>query len=90
MFLGKGSYAATLWRDAPESEIDWPALMNRLIASSQRLVDPSTGRILRRLKQWLSLAARYGKFEQFDAIKRAESIPELFTLLQPRALAAVA
>lgn len=59
--------------------VEWSALMERLIARSG--LESSSGRILRRLKQWLSLAARFGTFRDFDAIKRSESIDELMLIL---------
>jgi tRNA-dihydrouridine synthase C len=34
-----------------------------------------------RLKQWLKIAARYGSFSQFDAVKEASTVEELFVLL---------
>ena len=65
---------------APEQLPDWPGLLDRLIEHSDG--ETSTGRILRRVKQWLSLAARYGSFTRFDEIKRTESLAELLQLLR--------
>ena len=63
-----------------EQPPDWPGLLGRLIQHSDG--ETSTGRILRRAKQWLSLAARHGRFTRFDEIKRTESLAELLQLLR--------
>ena len=67
--------------EAPETEFAWPVLLQKLVDSSIALELGSPGRILRRLKQWLSLAARYGTFAQFDEVKRSESLEDLFAAL---------
>jgi len=89
--LGRGALANPLLAGHVAAELslpngtdwktDWPTLLRRLIGTSQSFIDPSTGRILRRLKQWLSLAARYGTFAEFDDVKRATTIEELFAVL---------
>ena len=71
-----------LLKVAPETEFAWPALLQKLVDRSIALELGSPGRILRRLKQWLSLAARYGTFTRFDSVKRAESLEELFAAFQ--------
>jgi len=58
-------------------ELDWATLLNRLVARSREHYDAEGSRLLRRLKQWLSLAARYGNFTGFEAIKRASTLGEL-------------
>lgn len=88
--LGRGALANPLLSRQVASElglivsvraapVEWAALMTRLIARSG--VESSSGRILRRLKQWLSMAARFGTFREFDAIKRSESIDELMRIV---------
>jgi tRNA-dihydrouridine synthase C len=52
---------------------DWPARLRGLIEA-----DKHVGR----LKQWLKMAATVGTFERFDAVKRAESVEELFAALE--------
>ncbi len=59
---------------------DWPVRLRMLIDRATELGHPKGGNV-RRLKQWLSMAARFGTFTQFDAIKRTESIEELFAVL---------
>lgn len=70
-----------LQHEGPGPEFAWPTLLRKLVDSSIALELGSPGRILRRLKQWLSLATRYGTFTQFDAVKRVESLEELFAAL---------
>jgi hypothetical protein len=38
-------------------------------------------RSLMRLKQWMSLASKFGGFEHFDALKRTESVEAFFEVL---------
>lgn len=88
--LGRGALANPLLANRVAAElglivsvdavpVEWSALMKRLIARSGE--ESSSGRILRRLKQWLSLAARFGSFREFDAIKRSASIDELLRIV---------
>ena len=37
---------------------------------------------VRRLKQWLNLAAKFGTFVGFDTIKRAANCDELFVIMR--------
>ena len=73
--------AAELGLLAPKASVpvEWALLMQRLIARSGE--ESSSGRILRRLKQWLSLAARFGSFREFDAVKRSETLDELLRIV---------
>ncbi len=67
-------------RDASEPG-DWPARLRSLIDHAHALGQGERGGNVRRLKQWLSMAARFGTFEHFDAVKRTESVRELFEVL---------
>ena len=60
---------------------EWPARLRLLIGSAEGLGHAKGGNV-RRLKQWLSMAARFGTFEHFDAIKRTESVEELFAVME--------
>ncbi len=58
----------------PAGEIDWPAELQSLLTWSP------VGSV-KRMKQWLRMAAAYGTFARFDEVKRAESVPELLAIL---------
>ncbi len=62
--------------------LDWIANLNRLVEWMNRLKTYPAEFILARLKQWLHMAARFGTFTRFDAIKRAKSVEMLFADLQ--------
>ena len=38
-------------------------------------------RPLMRMKQWLNLASKFGRFSHFDAVKHSASVGELYTRL---------
>ena len=66
--------------DESDTLCDWiPRLyrLNQLIAK----FDGDRSRALHRMKQWLSMAARFGKFPAFDEVKRSQSVEELFASL---------
>jgi tRNA-dihydrouridine synthase C len=71
--------------EEPDAPVDWPAQLQRLVVWSEQFPDCRPGRVLARLKQWLGLAAKFGRFTRFDAVKRAESLDELFAGLAERA-----
>jgi tRNA-dihydrouridine synthase C len=57
--------------------IDWTAQLLRLIDHT-----PTTGsRLVHRMKQWLRMAATFGDFRRFDAVKRAGTVGEVFAIL---------
>jgi len=58
--------------------VDWPSLLRRYIHWARSTGRYSPDAILRRLKQWLNMAGTFGAFTQFDRIKRARHIEELF------------
>jgi tRNA-dihydrouridine synthase C len=62
--------------------IDWPTRLQTLIDQTPRAVVQPTGRMVHRMKQWLRMAATFGDFRRFDAIKRANSVDELFSILR--------
>jgi tRNA-dihydrouridine synthase C len=63
--------------DAAARPVDWPEHLRRLVGWTRRFPGSSTAGTVRRLKQWLSLAARYGGFSGFGAVKRAGTVEEL-------------
>lgn len=63
----------------PEDEsIDWRSQLESLVTWTGRYREVRPERVVRRLKQWLKMAANRGTFARFDAIKRAETFEELF------------
>ena len=58
--------------------IDWHAQLRRLVEWSRRFPGHRPEGTVRRLKQWLHLAAVHGSFAHFHAIKRATTLDELF------------
>ncbi len=61
---------------------EWGPLLRGLVEWSEYYGQGSPKYTVRRLKQWLSLAAKFGDFPYFDSIKKAETTEELFELLQ--------
>jgi tRNA-dihydrouridine synthase C len=67
---------------APEKgPIDWREQLERLIEWTGRYREVRSDRVVRRLKQWLKLAATRGTFDRFDAVKRAADAEGLFAAL---------
>ena len=63
------------------SSEDWCHLLQKLVDYSVYFHQAGENLILCRLKQWLSIAARYGSFDKFDLVKRSETAAELFKRL---------
>jgi len=70
------------------ARFDWPTLLHRLVEWSKRFVPYRSELLVRRLKQWLKLAATFGSVHGFDAIKRAGTVEELMQQLPDARLAA--
>lgn len=67
--------------------LDWLPLLHRLAQLMTEMTMASSSRIVRRLKQWLSLAAQRGSFATFDAVKKAHDFDEFVRILDgPRAI----
>ncbi|MFN8608417.1 MAG: tRNA-dihydrouridine synthase family protein [Vulcanimicrobiota bacterium] len=73
-----GLVAGELGLEAPVQALDWPALLRGLVRHSQGLPPSGT---LTRLKQWIRIASRYGRFAHFDRLKRSTSLDEFFAIL---------
>lgn len=67
----------------PEPPVDWPAQLRRLVDRMAETGRDRPERAVRRLKQWLKLAATFGGFTGFDAVKRAATVEELLAALDP-------
>ncbi len=65
----------------PQS-FDWPTQLERLIRWTQHYQGVDAGRMIRRLKQWLNMAASFGTFTGFGAVKRATTTEEMFATLR--------
>lgn len=60
----------------------WPEAFQAFIAISQKYEGYSPIRALHRLKQWSSLAHRFGEFPHFDQFKRAESLEDAMKMVR--------
>jgi tRNA-dihydrouridine synthase C len=60
---------------------DWRAPLRDLVTWTEHFHDGRAEKTLCRLKQWLRVASAAGTFARFDAVKRAESLDELFAVL---------
>lgn len=65
--------------DEADRPVDWPGHLGRLVGWARRFPGYNPVGIVRRLKQWLGLAARHGAFGEFEAVKRAGTVDELLT-----------
>lgn len=62
-------------------ESAWSALFREFVRISGEREDGGRGHSLLRLKQWMKLAHRFGRFEHFDALKQIETLREFFDRL---------
>ena len=67
--------------DTTPAAFDWASLLQCYNARMEVLGDQTPRRRLLRLKQWLRFASHHGHFPAFDAIKRVETLEELFAIL---------
>jgi tRNA-dihydrouridine synthase C len=65
----------------PGEPFDWAAQLQSLVDWAKGFPESQPHRIVPRLKQWLKMAANFGNFTGFEAIKRASSVEELFANL---------
>lgn len=64
-----------------ENDCYWCDLMQQLVLHMRALLGHSVRLSLKRLKQWLKLAALHGDFADFDRVKRCETLDELYAVL---------
>lgn len=64
-----------------QQEPDWVRLFQSLLEITERYCGKAPKRELARLKQWMKLATSYGQFRYFHEVKHAETLEELFGLL---------
>ncbi|MCE9566254.1 MAG: tRNA-dihydrouridine synthase family protein [Planctomycetes bacterium] len=90
--LGRGALASPLLARQVAAELglippetnatfEWVPHLQQLVEWTEEFDAIRPGRIVPRLKQWLKMAANFGAFTGFDAIKRATSVEELFATL---------
>lgn len=65
-----------------ERAFDWSAQLRELVTWSHHFGMMQSDKNVSRLKQWLRLAAQFGSFTRFDAVKRAVTVTELFAALE--------
>ncbi len=61
---------------------DWIPLLQRLVDLMAFYGERVPAHATLRVKQWLRMASHHGDFHHFDAIKRAQTLPELFAILR--------
>ena len=62
---------------------DWLELLGRLVGWVEVYEGYTPAWTVKRLKQWLKIAANFGEFEGFDAVKLCETVDDLFSRLAP-------
>lgn len=62
----------------PIQSIDWPAELRRLMVWTPAA---SAEGMVKRMKQWLRMAAAYGTFARFDEVKRTACVTEMLAVL---------
>jgi len=65
-----------------EVAFDWLPPLRRLVEFTEHYQGHAPALIVGRLKQWLKIAGRYGDFTEFEAIKRARTVEEIFAALK--------
>ena len=65
----------------PDTAVDWPEQLRRLIAWTPGYERQRPDRAVHRFKQWLKMAATCGDFRDFDVVKRARDPGKLFEIL---------
>jgi tRNA-dihydrouridine synthase C len=65
-----------------EADHAWLPRLQRLLAWTQTYEENVPKYSIRRLKQWLRIASLHGDFTEFEAIKRVETVEELFAYLR--------
>ncbi|MBN9519972.1 tRNA-dihydrouridine synthase family protein [bacterium] len=71
--------APTVPADEAARPADWAAALGRLVWWAGRFPGGTPEGVVRRLKQWLALAARHGGFAGFEAVKRAKTVADLLS-----------
>ena len=64
-----------------EPPLDWEPYLRRLIAYMEFYSEKTSDRATLRLKQWLRMASTHDGFDGFEAVKRTQTVEELFAVL---------
>ena len=67
--------------DEAARPVDWPAQLMSLVAWTRRFPGYHPEGVVRRLKQWLALAARHAGFAGFEAVKRVTTVEGLLAVV---------
>jgi tRNA-dihydrouridine synthase C len=68
-------------KSALNPSVDWLELTQSLVFQMDRFQNGRETYSVKRIKQWLRFAALHGEFTEFDRIKRAETLAEIYTIL---------
>lgn len=61
---------------------DWASLLREFVFESERFSSQVKSRPLFRIKQWLSLASKFGQFPYFDRLKECRTLEDLIWQLE--------
>ena len=62
-------------------EFDWVVLLKRFVEWNEVFRGVTPRFILARVKHWLNIAGMHGNFSDFETVKRAHSVEEIFAVL---------
>lgn len=79
--LGLPDAPAALPPDDSATVADWRPYLQCLGRHTAPFPNMKPGYLVKRLKQWLRLANLHGDFAAFDAVKRTETVEELYAVL---------
>jgi tRNA-dihydrouridine synthase C len=71
-----------IFRGTAEANTHWVPLLSSLVDYTVGTGEWIPSHTVKRLKQWLKLAANFGDFGHFDAVKRTETVGEFFACLK--------
>lgn len=65
----------------PDPIVEWDPLLRGFLRWCEHYEEYLANHVVKRLKQWLSIASRHGDFSHFDVLKRAMTVDEFFAQL---------
>jgi len=81
LLSGQVAHALGLISPPIAQEFDWANLLQRFIAWNELFRGVTPRFILARVKHWLNIAGQHGNFSDFERVKRADTIEEIFKIL---------
>ena len=75
------AYALGLVSAPTADTFDWAVLLGRFIEWNEVFRGVTPRFILARVKHWLNIAGLHGNFSDFETVKRASSVEEIFAIL---------